>query len=129
MDYIEQSCSERHKNRKCKPRAAVITSDSAVAYYSGGMEAGSTGDISDWHGQKLGDAVVKSRWPVWSTDRPRIVSSWMLQVEAVIDSVVYSGRSLSPYPFGRARYNLSYARLWKGRRRGAPRAPRAPKSL
>lgn len=78
-NYVEQDCVfQGHE-----AGGAVVTPDHIVAYL------GAHGVLTDWHGKKLGTWRMVSEWHT-----PRsYVSLTMMQVEATVDGVVYTGRS------------------------------------
>ncbi len=81
--YVETDCTIRHEGRAYTAGGAVVTEDRIAAYLA------PDGVLTDWHGQPLGTWREVARWRT-----PRsYVSSYMLQVEARVDGVLYTGRS------------------------------------
>lgn len=78
MDYIEQDCTFKG----FEAGGAVVTPDYIVAYPK------ADGVLGDWHGNPIGTWRTVASWPT-----PRsYVASRMLQIEATVDGVVYTGR-------------------------------------
>ncbi len=83
MKYLETDCVFRHQGRSFESGGAYVTDDRIIAYL------GKDGILSDWHGKPLGTYRTVSTWPIYS-----FLSSSMSQVEAVVDGIRYTGRSL-----------------------------------
>ena len=81
--WVEPDTFFEHKGRRYEAGGAVITPDWAVGYL------GKKGVLTDWHGNSIGTYKIVSSWPTPQS----FVSSRMYQVEAVVDDVVYTGRS------------------------------------
>lgn len=103
--YIETNCTFEHEGHAYKSGGAVVTPDYAIAY----LKSERTGElvrdlrwfVTDWHGKELGSARITASWSMphsW-------VSSRQYQVEAIIDGVTYTGRSMGE------------GMAWKGKRK------------
>lgn len=100
--WVESDCTIEHDGKTFTSGGAVITPDYAVGYakFESDMFEGVTGDMTDWHGNRLGVARIVSRWQT-----PRsYVSSHMYQIEACINGVWYTGRCAGS------------GMIWKGKR-------------
>jgi len=89
--YIEQDCTITHNGHNYTSGGAVVTPAYAVGYlkFDGPEWLGSTGTLTNWHGERLATARIVAKWPT-----PRsFMSSHMLQVECCIDGVWFTGRS------------------------------------
>ena len=67
----------------------MVTKSKHLGYLKGSESIGGTGIITDFSGKKVGSYVVTSKWRTPKS----YVSSVMLQVDAKIDGVLYTGRS------------------------------------
>ena len=81
MEYVEQNCTAQHEGRTFESGGAVVQADWIVAYPAAG------GVLTDWHGKPLGMWRAVKSWPVRS-----YMGTTMLQIEATVDGVVYTGR-------------------------------------
>ncbi len=59
--------------------------ETMIAYMSPDMKT-----VTDWHGNHLGRAKVMSSWPM----RGSWISDYQYQVEAIVDGVRYTGRTM-----------------------------------
>lgn len=82
--FVEQDCCITHEGKEFCSGGAVVTDKYAIGYMSDDMRT-----VTTWHGELLGVAKVISSW--W-------IHSWMgtnmYQVEATIQGVCYTGRTL-----------------------------------
>ena len=89
--YIEGPCVFTHEGRAFTARGAFVAPDVARGYLSfkHGEHVGASGDVTDWHGAKLGAARIVAKWRT-----PRsYMADHMMQVECIISGVRYTGRS------------------------------------
>jgi hypothetical protein len=81
---IETDCTITHEGKSFEAGGAFVSPTHVTAYMSADMRT-----VTDWHGNKLGDARIVSKWR-----RPRnYVSSHMYQVEVTIEGRRYTGRT------------------------------------
>lgn len=84
MAYVERNCVFEIQGKKFESGGACYDGQYARAYMSSDMKA-----VGTWQGEKLGDAKIVS---CWQTPRSNL-SYQSYQVEAMIDGVLYSGRT------------------------------------
>ncbi len=99
MDYIETDCKFEHQGKTFEAGGAVVNEQYAIGYFK--CQAMSTPDmITDWHGKQLSSkARVTASWPIFSC-----LSHDMYQIEATIDGIAYTGRTLGD------------GMIWRGKR-------------
>jgi hypothetical protein len=95
--FIEADYVFEHNGRKFEAGGAVVTPDYIVAY------PGEDGVLNDWHGRAIGTWRAVS---TWKTPRS-FYSSTMSQIEATVDSVIYTGRG------------AGLSMIYRGRRKAA----------
>jgi len=66
-----------------------MAKSTVVGYLKGAENIGGTGIVTDFNGKKLGVYTVISKWKTPKS----YVSNIMLQVNARMDGVIYTGRS------------------------------------
>lgn len=81
--YIEKDCTFEVNGKTFEANGACVTGDRIIAYL------GYNNDLTNWHGVKLGTYKITSTWKINS-----YVSTTMHQVEAIVDGVKYTGRSM-----------------------------------
>jgi len=81
--YIETDCTIEHNGNTFESGGAIVTNTHITAYL------GKDGILTDWHGNTLGTYRITSTWPINS-----FLSSTMSQVEATVNGVKYTGRSM-----------------------------------
>jgi hypothetical protein len=81
--YIEKDCTIEHNGQTFEASGSVVTDDRIVAYL------GADNVLTDWHGKALGKYRITSTWGINSA-----LSSTMSQVEATVNGVKYTGRSM-----------------------------------
>jgi hypothetical protein len=90
MNYVEQDCTFTHEGHSFTAGGALVNANFAVAYLGRDKDSDKL-ILTDWHGKTLSDRVtITSSWP----NRNSALSSRMYQVEAWIDGVLFSGRTL-----------------------------------
>ena len=95
MLYIEQDCKVTHEGHEFEASGAVVTPDVVLGYVSSwngeqpGEWVGRTGTLSTWRGERLGTLRIVARWPL----RGSWLSDAMLQCEATVDGITYTGRT------------------------------------
>jgi hypothetical protein len=78
---IETDCAITFHGRKYEANGAMITDRWIIAYMSNDM-----GSVTDWHGETLGHAKVKTSWATPTNDR-------CYQVECNVNGITYTGRT------------------------------------
>ncbi len=81
MTYIEKDCCIEHEGKKFCAGGAVVTEEFIIAYPT------DDGILTDWHGSKIGTWREVGRWRINS-----YMGSHMLQIEARVNGVLYTGR-------------------------------------
>ncbi len=82
-DFVEGNCTIEHEGRSFTAGDAYLYEGHVVAYL------GKDGVLTTWHGEAVGTYRVVKTWKIPGN----ILSSTMSQVEAMIDGIVYTGRS------------------------------------
>ncbi len=81
--WVEKRCTVEHGGKTFESGGAFISPNMVIAYL------GKDGILNDWHGHPIGTYKIKASWRT-----PRsYLSDRMYQVEAIVDDVVYTGRS------------------------------------
>lgn len=84
MTYVETDCTIEVEGRTFESGGAMIEDNAIVAYL------GKDGVLTDWLGNALGTWRMVAMWKTPNS----FVSSYMMQVEATVDGVVWTGRSV-----------------------------------
>jgi hypothetical protein len=105
--FVETDCTIEHEGQAFEAGGSVVTDQYAVGYVKGleetrtwlGTILPNTYQITDWHGDRLGNITRIKSWPIHS-----YLSNRMYQITACIDGAYYTGRS------------LGNGMIWKGKR-------------
>jgi hypothetical protein len=81
--FVEQDCTIKHEGKEFTAEGAFVSPVYALAYL------GKDNQVIDWHGRKIGTYRIISSWPIHS-----YFSNRMYAVHAVIDGIIYKGRSM-----------------------------------
>lgn len=79
--YVEQDCTVIHNGSKFSSGGAVVTPDHVIAYPD------KHGNLTDWHGNKIGTCRSVASWRVES-----FLGTHMHQIEATVNGIIYTGR-------------------------------------
>lgn len=83
--WVEKACTYRYGGRSFTSGGAFVSPKYVVGYL------GKNGILQTWHGKKLGTYKVVARWRTPTSYS--YISDVMLQVEAKVRGVIYTGRS------------------------------------
>jgi len=81
--WVEKDCVIEHNGRRFEAGGACLSDNQTIGYL------GKNGILTDWHGNQIGTYRISATWNTPSS----YVSSTMHQVEAIVNGVVYAGRS------------------------------------
>jgi len=84
MEYVETNCTITHDGRTYEAGGAHVTPRHCIAYL------GPNGELHDWHGNTIGRYRITAAWKLPNSP----LSTTMHQVEATVDGITYTGRSL-----------------------------------
>jgi len=80
--FVERDCIIEHEGRAFEAGGAIVTPTAIAAYVA------ADGVLTDWHGNSIGRWRETARWRMRS-----YLGSYMHQLEATVDGIVYTGRS------------------------------------
>lgn len=83
---VEQNCQFKFREKTFEAGGALVTDERLIAYPATELTL-TTGDLNDWHGNKIGTCRVLSSWPIRS-----YISDRMFSYEAFVDGIRYVGR-------------------------------------
>jgi hypothetical protein len=81
--YVETDCTITFQGQEFTAGGAIVTDNEIIAYI------GANRALTDWHGNPLGTYKAVSCWETPTS----YISHWMYQIEAIVNGVVYTGRS------------------------------------
>jgi len=81
---VEPDCAITFHGRKYEANGAVVRPQWIIAYMATDMSG-----ITDWHGNRLGDATIKTSWATPTS----YISERCYQVEATVNGITYTGRT------------------------------------
>jgi hypothetical protein len=79
---IERDCIVEYEGHKFESGGSIVTPTTIIAYI------GMHNALITWHGEAIGTWREVARWRLHS-----YLGSFMYQIEATVDDVVYTGRS------------------------------------